>query len=276
MADIIVNHATDYSTNPNFAGTGITSINTGITTNNNNFLYSPDFSTCTGSAYDNVKNFYGSTNIQMSGEREFDYQIAETSGFAHVPGVTVWHHRFITNAYNGWCTMQLVGFTLHQKTCPHAGACYQYTQYTGNPYKATQNGKLLLNAECKDFTNTKRELAEWEYMTGMHIPKKLWALYTGTCSWEKGKEFKNPHGTIFIDFIFDLKRQNGENTANVNLLTQIWRQPNTCCSQESFPVGTDPYGNILFSDKDGHLYFYDHEMDTKTDLEITLDELLIG
>lgn len=76
-----------------------------------NFRYSPIF-----------RNAIADTFIELSGYRSRDYMIAEAkTGKLHTPKVTVWHHAW--QEKDGLYRMQLVDFSEHKKTCPHAGGC---------------------------------------------------------------------------------------------------------------------------------------------------------
>ncbi|MBQ4560585.1 MAG: HNH endonuclease [Tyzzerella sp.] len=94
-----------------------------------------------------------SVDIRMTGSRYRDFAIANLGNahhYMHGAGWT-WHHVYIGNAVlnqNGniivqptgnlqrlECKMQLVYTLLHQATCPHAGACKQYSEIMGVNYK---------------------------------------------------------------------------------------------------------------------------------------------
>ncbi len=86
-------------------------INNVVTGLGGNFRYSPIF-----------KNTVADTFIELTGYRNKDYKIAEAkTGKGHTPKVTVWHHAW--QEKDGLYRMQLVDFSEHKKTCPHAGGC---------------------------------------------------------------------------------------------------------------------------------------------------------
>lgn len=92
-----------------------------------------------------------SVDIDMTGSRYKDFAKAnQLSGncITHGAGRT-WHHVYIGKVkHNGQeysvgdintlrCKMQLVKTSIHRKTCPHAGACKQYSEKMGVKYKSS-------------------------------------------------------------------------------------------------------------------------------------------
>ena len=96
---------------PNLTAYLNTNIDNVVTGLGGNFRYSPIF-----------KNAVADTFIELTGYRNKDYKIAEAkTGKGHTPKVTVWHHAW--QEKDGLYRMQLVDFSEHKKTYPHAGGC---------------------------------------------------------------------------------------------------------------------------------------------------------
>lgn len=91
-----------------YANSDIIDVDTGLS---KNLKYSPVFKKC-----------IAETMVKLTGYRKKDYVIAESqTGKKHKPKQSVWHHAW--DEKNGLYRMQLVDFSEHKKTCPHAGGC---------------------------------------------------------------------------------------------------------------------------------------------------------
>lgn len=102
------------------------------------FKYSPIFKKC-----------IAETMVKLTGYREKDYVIAELqTGKKHTPKVSVWHHAW--DEKKGLYRMQLVDFSVHKKTCPHAGGCklWLLNNQKGKNAMYRANGRLKGNVDC--------------------------------------------------------------------------------------------------------------------------------
>lgn len=177
------------------------------------------------------KNPLAETDIRLTGSRIKDYKLAElNAGQTHIPGVTVWHHAWRKDRFGNY-RMQLVSFSAHQKTCPHAGGCKLWTIEHHKIYKA--QGPVHVSEALSAKTIAGKKI----YRTG--------TIRNGVNS--------SSYSDYFIDYIFEeenplhieTKICKGSFHKREPLASRIW--------------GLDPYGNLFLSNDNGQLFFYDHE-----------------
>lgn len=212
--------------------------------------------------------------IAMTGQRNSDYTVAE-AGSRRAAGQT-WHHVYELNynAVTNECTMQLVNTQLHQKTCPHAGACWQYSQaHRRQPYHLAKSGELTLGGPFLDVTPLGHTaLGELQYTTGLSLPPALTRLYTGESRLRTGILSIQGGRDLILDTLAPL-----DEGAGMSVLQQleINRQHPISVPMDTFRYfGSDPYGNLFFCDRKETVWFYDHEEDALHPTELTLQEIM--
>lgn len=191
------------------------------------------------------KNPLVESNLKLTGYRKKDYVLAETiTGCLHVPGVTVWHHAWLKDSLGNY-RMQLVDFSRHQNTCPHAGGCKLWSIEHKTIYKSY--GTVYLSEALLG----KVVMGKTVYKTG-HI-----------------RTIQNsfPYSDYVIDYIF-----NSEEDFPVVPVHMYSRRKALSTSLRAW--GLDPYGNIFLSNAKGDLYFFDHEVEILASLSINEQEIL--
>lgn len=251
----IVGHAAPYGP-PAFIG--VNSILTGL---GGAFQYSPSFTAAIRTSV-----------IVMTGHRGQDYTAAE-AGVPRAAGQT-WHHVYNYSPANGTCTMQLVSTAFHQQTCPHAGACKQYSQaHGGQPYHLAKSGELTLGGPFLDVTPLEHTaLMEFQYTTGLSLSSALTKLYTGKSRLRTGTLSIQGGRDLILDTVAPL-----DQGAGMSVLKQleINRQYPISVPMDVFRYfGSDPYGNLFFCDRREAVWFYDHEEDALHPTELTLQEIM--
>ena len=128
--------------------------------------------------------------------------------------------------------MQLVPFTVHQKTCPHAGGCKLWSiEHNNSPYRA-------------DSTVYVNESLQGKLIAGRLVYK------TGVIN--VGASEKT-YCDFVIDYIFEEKTLRH---ITVKSSYNHWRGKRLCGNRI---WGLDPYGNLFLVNDDGQLFFWSHE-----------------
>lgn len=182
---------------------------------------------------------YADTDITLTGSRRNDYKLAEANtGAKHIPGSTVWHHAWMKDKL-GKYKMQLVDYSIHKKTCPHAGGCKLWTIENNKVYRSS--GGVYVN----------------ESMLGKAIRSKtiynVGGIRTGITS--------RPYEDFIIDYVFN-------NRNSMNTLNKVASYRSNIRGKSLREWGLDPYGNLFLADARGQLYFFDHEMGMLISIEM--------
>lgn len=252
MGDPLVGWAHRYTQN------GVDSIQTG---RGGVWEYSPRF-------LPNVVRAQG--NIVLTGRRARDYVAAEAlTHVRHDPGRTVWHHLYDYNRWNDTCTMQLVDAALHQKTCPHAGGCSQYSDAHGVPYRAQPQDPETLQKELESLSAMEppqvplcsaKQLEAFTLSTGRNMCRELQMLYNGQRAISrKGRALLAAEEDLWLDAILPLTGKAG--TISVTAVMALPDRPGMTLPSDhiALPFAIDPYGNEFWAGADGRVFFCDHE-----------------
>ena len=183
------------------------------------------------------------TYMVLTGSRRSDYILAEEkTNTKHNPRVTVWHHVWEKNQ-NGEYRMQLVDYELHRGTCPHAGGCKLWSLENWRPYKSY--GGVYVSRHLQD------------------------TMYRGKNVYKVGDirigDGSDSYGDFVIDYIF----KDEEHPIQMYVYRSSKR------FRKHYKLwGLDPYGNEFYSDKNGRLYFFDHEIRKMFDISLHESDVL--
>lgn len=187
---------------------------------------------------------YADTDIALTGSRRDDYKLAEAvAGVKHIPGSTVWHHAWRKDKF-GKYKMQLVDYSIHQKTCPHAGGCKLWTIENNKIYRSC--GDVYVNKSMLG----KNIMSKTVYKVG--------EIRTGITS--------RTYEDFIIDHIFNYHNSTHTLRMGVSCSSRVRRK-------FSRVWGLDPYGNLFLSDDRGQLYFFDHETGKLISISINESEI---
>lgn len=195
------------------------------------------------------------TKVVLTGYRSRDYVLAENEcGVIHIPMQTVWHHVWEKDN-SGKYTMQLVDFSIHQKHCPHAGGCKMWLLAHGGKYKKYNKFNIYLNDKL---LNTKIMIGR----TMRTIRKSGWIK----------EDQQNDYSDIIIDGIFSdeelsetksFGRSRCKGNRKGRSRQNVWT-----------PFGCYPYGNLIYKNRAGKLFFFNHENANLVDMDLNVQELL--
>ena len=215
----------------------IESIDTGL---EGRFKYSPRF-----------KKSEADLFIELTGRRAKDYKIAEaTTKTKHIPRKTVWHH--VWNEINGEYEMQLVDYNIHKSTYSHAGGCKLWLLQHPNSkkYARKERGQSNIEISASEYFISQNIKLEPVYNIRY---RRNYCLNYGTAN------LSSDYRDVVLDYKFpetevhSFIRKYALNDGR-NLRIKEW--------------GLDPYGNIIYQDGRGCLYFCDHEEGSLTPLNI--------
>lgn len=175
---------------------------------------------------------FADTYITLTGSRNRDYRLAEAeTKCIHIPKTTVWHHVWEKNS-GGKYRMQLVDYSLHQKSCPHAGGCKLWTLEHNMAYKCYRN----------------------VYVSEKLLNKKIGKYRVNFVGELRRGRTRIPYADYVIDYIFD---EDETYTKSICI-----RKGQRCVAKRTRVWGLDPYGNIFVVNSKGELFLLDHEFGT--------------
>lgn len=226
------------------------------------WAYSPDFV--------NTKLII-STRITLTGRRSSDYVVAENrTGQAHVPRMTVWHHRYDYNFADDTDTMQLVRYQHHLETIPHSGGCIAYADQHHTKYRSVSPEDCQEPVPCALQQYSAKELEDFAVKTALKLSTTLRRFYGGDFQLSQTALLHAARQDCLMDCILPLQDRDGAS------LEQVHRDlaDKIPALTQMHAIGMDACGNFFCADPNDGVLFYDHEQDRCFDTELSLQDLM--
>lgn len=256
-----------YEANPSMFANNVTSIDTGTL---GRFHYSPVFNTNLSQAF-----------IVMTGKRTDDYAAAEAKPgvTAHINGVTVWHHLYDYNQAADGCTMQLVGWALHLSTYSHKGACRRWTDFHGGrAYHSVREEAVVTFADniLIPPPNTSVSAETFAERNGFTLHDELLRLYEQSPAVRAEQCTISGSEAFEIDYVAPLENAGKSSAASVQAFLDCAKTLHLSFNPTEFQFfAGDACGNLFCADREGVVWFYDHETDELSCMHVKLNDLFL-